>query len=49
MIDCQNLQPIKKKFEWSRSLSLQSSLLPNFVQSLIMLGLNKFRVVTKFF
>ena len=28
---------------------LQSNLFPNFVQSLIMLGLKKFRVVTKFF
>ena len=40
---------LKKKFEWSCSFSLQSNLLPNFVQSLIMLVLGKHRVVTNFF
>ena len=47
--------------KWSCNLNLQPSLLPNslkkkkkslltnFVQSLIMLGLKKFRVVIKFF
>ena len=42
-----------KKIKWSYSLSLQPSLqlslLSNFVKSLIMLGLKKFRVVTNFF
>ena len=33
----------------SCSLSLQLSLLPNFVKSLIMLGLKKFKVVTNIF
>ena len=37
----------EKKIEWIHSLSLQSSLLPNFVQNLITLGLKNFMVVTK--
>ena len=41
--------PIKKKIEWSNSRNLQSNLLLYFIQSLIMLGLKKFRVVTNFF
>ena len=39
----------KKNIEWSCSLSLQSSLLPNFVQKLIMLNLKNFRVVINIF
>ena len=39
----------KKNIEWSCSLKIQPSLLLNFVQSLIILGLKKFRVVTHFF
>ena len=39
----------KKNIEWSCSLNLQQSLLLNFVQSLIILDLKKFRVVTHFF
>ena len=35
--------------EWSCSFNLQSSLLQNFIQNLIMLSLKKFRVVTYFF
>ena len=35
--------------EWSCSLSLQSSLLPNFVRKLIMLSLKNFRMVTNIF
>ena len=54
MIDLSKFTTNKKKFkkkniEWNRRLSLKSSLLPNFVQSLIMLGLKKFRVVKKNF
>ena len=39
----------KKNIEWSCSFNLQLNLLPNFVQSLIMLGLKKFTMVTNFF
>ena len=39
----------KKNIEWSCSLSLQSSLSPNFVQKLIMLNLKNFRVVINIF
>ena len=38
----------KKNIKWSYSLSLQPNLLLNFIQSLIMLGLKRFRVVTNF-
>jgi len=37
----QNSQPIKN-IKWSCTLMLLLSLLPNFVQNLIMLGLKKF-------
>ena len=36
----------KKNIEWSCNLNLQPNLLLNFVQSLIILDLKKFRVVT---
>ena len=39
----------KINIEWSCSLSLQPSLLSNFVQCLIMLDLKKNRMVTNFF
>ena len=39
----------KKNIEWSYSLSLQPSLLLNFIQSLIILGLKNFRMATHFF
>ena len=39
----------KKNIKWSCSLNLQPSLLLKFVQSLIILDLKKFRVVTHFF
>ena len=45
---CQNSHPIKN-IKWSYNLSLQLNLLLNFVQSLIILSLKKFRVVTHFF
>ena len=48
-MDLSKFVSIKKNIEWSCSLSLQPNLLPNFVQNLITLGLNKFRVVTNFF
>ena len=35
--------------EWSYSPNLQQNLLPNFVQSLVMLDKKKFKVGTKFF
>ena len=38
-----------KNIEWSCSLSLQPSLLSNFVQCLITLGLKKIHMVTNFF
>ena len=33
----------------NRVVDIQSSLLPNFIKSVIMLGLKKFRVITNFF
>ena len=39
----------KKNIEWSYSFSLQLSLLPNFVQSVITLSLKKFRVIPNIF
>ena len=35
--------------KWSYNLNLQPSLLSNFVLSIFMFGLKKFRMVTKFF
>ena len=39
----------KKYIEWSYNFSLQLSLLPNFVQSVITLSLKKFRVIPNIF
>ena len=39
----------KKNIKWSCSLNLQPRLLTNFVESLFMLGLEKFREVSNFF
>ena len=41
MVDFLKFRFNKKNIEWSCSLSLQPSLLPNFVQILIMLGQKK--------
>ena len=49
MADLLKLTSNKKNIEWSYSLSLQLSLLPNFVQKLIILSLKTFRVVTNIF
>ena len=54
MVNLSQFTSKKKKniyiyIEWSDSHSLQSSLLPNFVQKLFMLSLKNFRVVTNIF
>ena len=41
MVDLLKFTTNKKNIEWSCNLSLQPSLLPNFIQSLVMLGLKK--------
>ena len=48
MTDLSKFTSNKKNIKWSCSLNLQPSLLLNFIQSLIMLGLKRFRVVTNF-
>ena len=56
MIDLSKFTFNKKKkiyiyiyIKWSYNLNLQPSLLSNFVLSLFMFGLKKFRMVTNFF
>ena len=48
MVDSLKFTSIKKNIEWSCNLNLQPSLLSNFIRTVIMLGLKKFRVVTIF-
>ena len=49
IVDLSKFTSNKKNIKWSCNISLQLSLLPKFIKSLIMLGLKKFRVVTNFF
>ena len=48
MVDSLKFTSNKKNIEWSCNLNLQPSSLSNFIRSVIMLGLKKFRVVTIF-
>ena len=47
-VDLSKFTSNTKNIEWSYNLNFQPNLLLNFIQSLIMLGLKRFRVVTIF-
>ena len=47
-VDLSKFTSNTKNIEWSYNLNFQPNLLLNFIQSLIMLGLKRFRVVTNF-